>query len=168
MMAAKVSMESMVDKVNKKKHQLTLKDDQGNKFKVNVPEGVGDLGKIKKGDKVAIQYFTSVAFELDKGKAGEQPTTSATTTIEGIPGAAPGGVMTKKISTTSEVMRVDKYANKLTLKHANGELDTIDVKDPDLHDDLAMLKKGDKIHASYTEAVAISLEPRAKSRAKGT
>ena len=66
------------------------------------------------------------------------------------------------IRSTVEVVNVDKSANKLTIKTPSGEMDTLDIKDSGMQSDLDKIKKGDKIKASYTEAVAIAVTPQGK------
>ncbi|MGE3459284.1 MAG: hypothetical protein AB7O24_29495 [Kofleriaceae bacterium] len=158
-MATKVSTMTTVQKVDKTKRQLMVKDSQGSQFKVNVPEDVTNLDAIDNGDRVAIDYFTSVALSIEKAKKGKAPSASATTMAERTVAPLPDGQVAQKVSATAEVLKVDKTANKLTIKRPAGQVDTIDVSDPQLRSKLATLKKGDKIHASYTEAVAVRLTP---------
>ncbi|MGE3543726.1 MAG: hypothetical protein AB7L28_07330 [Kofleriaceae bacterium] len=148
-----------VQKVDKNKRALTVKDAQGAQFKVNVPEDVTNFEGIDKGDRVAIDYYSSVALGLEKTKKGKKASGSETTMTERTPAPLPDGQIAPKISANAEVVKVDKAANKLTIKRPAGDMETIDVSDPQLRSRLTTLKKGDKIHASYTEAVAIRLTP---------
>jgi hypothetical protein len=52
-----------------------------------------------------------------------------------------------------------RAADKVTIRTPDGELDTIHVTDPSVKKDLDKLQKGDRIQASYTEAVAITVTP---------
>jgi len=163
-MAEKMSVTATVDKVDKGKRQLMLKDEQGTQFKVNVPSEVTNFDAIKKGDKINVEYFSSVALALLKGEKGKAPSAEATTMVEKVPGPLPGGMVAKKMSVTAEVVKVDTSANNLTIKGPGGAIETIHVTDPAMQADLAKLKKGDKIHASYNEAVAVSVEPQQKKQ----
>lgn len=158
-MSEKMSATVTVVKVNAAKRDLTVKDDQGNQFTVNVPEDVTRLDALKKGDKISIDYYESMTFALKK--PGE-PSSSTTTGTMHAPGTLPGGAKARLITNTAEVVNVDKSANKVTIKLPSGETDTIAVKDPAVQADLDKLKKGDKIKATYTQAVAISVTPQAK------
>ncbi|HEX5060977.1 MAG TPA: hypothetical protein VFV99_16535 [Kofleriaceae bacterium] len=161
-MAARMSLTATVDKIDMKKRQLTLKDDSGNQFKVDVPPDVQDFKNIKKGDKISIDYYSSVALKLQKPGAAGKPGMTETEMAAKEPAKLPGGIVARKITATAEVMKVDTSANTVTIKGPGGELDTIKVDDPDVQADLGKLKKGDKIKASYTEAVAISITPAQK------
>ncbi len=168
--AQKVSLTATVEKIDQKKRTVTLKNDQGNTVKVHVPENVSRLDAVKKGDKVSIDYFESVALMLKKPEAGkkEGKDTGATDTTmaERTPGALPGGIMARKVSETVEITKIDKDNHQVTIKSANGDLDTVKV-DESMSADLAKLKKGDRIKASYTEAIALSVTPQEKQGAQG-
>jgi len=161
-MAEKMSATATVSKINSSKRELMLKDDQGKQFKIKVPEKVTGFDQIKKGDKISVDYYSSVALSLKKPGAAETGG-GMTTTEEKVPGPLPGGVVARTIRATVEVENVDKSANKITIKTASGDMETIDVKDSAMQADLDKIKKGDKIKASYTEAIAISVTPSGKA-----
>ena len=166
-MAARMTATATVEKVDTKKRQLSLKDDQGNTFKVNVPQEVERFDQIKKGDKITVDYYSSVALALKKGANGKAPSARETAMAERTPGPLPGGMVARKVTATAEIVKVDKTENKVTVKTPSGEMETIHVTDPAMQADLAKLKKGDKIQASYAEAVAITVTPQQKQPKEG-
>jgi Cu/Ag efflux protein CusF len=162
-MAQKMSATATVEKVDTKKRELTLKDSQGNTFMTQVPEDVTNFDKLKKGDRIDIDYYESVTLALKKpGEAvapgGEQTMTQPSS------GQLPGGMMARKITAVATVAKVDVAANKVTIKAPDGTMDTINVSDPSLQQKLSSMKKGDKIQASYTQAMAISVAPKNKEQ----
>ena len=160
--AEKLSTTATVEKVDANKRELSLKDDQGNNLMVQVPEGVTRFDAIKKGDKIDLDYYQSVALSLKK--PGQAPSVSETT-IAGRPaGNQPGATIGRKITASVEVMKVDPAQNKVTVKGPSGAMDTINVSDPGMQAKLGMLKKGDRIQASYTEALAASVMPKQKEQ----
>jgi Cu/Ag efflux protein CusF len=161
--AQKMSATATIAKIDTDKRDLMLKDDQGNEFMVQVPEDVTRFDALKKGDHIKIDYYQSVGLSLKKGEAGK-PGAHETTMAERNAGKLPGGLVARKITGSAEVMKVDTTENKVTIKGPNGEMDTINVTDPALKADLAKLKKGDRIQASYTEAVAISVTPQEEKK----
>lgn len=157
-MAERMSMTATVEKVDKKKRQLMLTDDQGNKFKVEVPkEAMKNLESLKPGDKITADYYSSVALKLQKGEKGAPG--AEETMMERKAAKLPGGLVAKKVSATVEVEKVDTSANTITVKGPTGESDTIKVTDPLLQSKLANIKPGDRIQASYAEAIAIRVTP---------
>jgi hypothetical protein len=53
---------------------------------------------------------------------------------------------------------VDAAAQKVSVKNRQGEIIDLRVRDPE---QLKLVKKGDQIQATFTEAVAVSMEPAA-------
>ncbi len=156
-------MTATVQKVDMKKRELTLKDHSGNPIMLQVPEDVTRLDKVKKGDQLNIDYYESVALSLKKPGHVTSPT--ETKMMERNQGALPGGLVARRITATAKVMKVDPAENKLTIKGPSGAVDTINVSDPAVQADLHKLKKGDRIQATYSEALAASVTPKEKSAA---
>jgi len=150
-----------VEKVNMDKHNVSLKDNEGNEFVVNVPEDVTRLDNVKKGDQVRVTYKQSLALSLKKGGEGAAAP-SETQMRERAGGNLPGGMMGRQITTSAKITKIDPSANKLTVKTPDGTTDTINVSDPAMQADMKKLKVGDKIQATYTEAVAMSVTPKSK------
>jgi hypothetical protein len=157
-MAEKMSLSATVEKVDVKKRTLMLKNEQGNTVKVNVPESVSRLDAIKKGDKITLDYYEAVALSLKKPVPGEKPSASETAMGERTPGTLPGGLVAKNVTATVEVMKIDKDNHQVTIKGPGGEMDTVKI-DESMAPQLDKIKKGDRIKASYTEAIAISVTP---------
>lgn len=162
-MEKKTSTSATVEKVDAAKRDLSLKDDQGNRFMVQVPEDVTRFDAIKKGDRVNVDYYESAALSLKKPGEATSPSATTTTMAQRAPGNLPGGMVSRKIVATANVMKVDLADNKVTIQGPHGSIDTIKVSDPAVQDELSKLKAGDRIQASYTEALAISVTPKDKS-----
>ena len=163
-MAEKLSATATVDKIDKKDREVTLSDAQGGKFKVTVPDEVKNFDNIKKGDKVTLDYYSSVALSLEKSDA--KMSAGAEQMAAKSPGELPGGMVAQKIDETVKVEKVDKAKNNVTVKLPDGERDTIHVTDSDLQADLGKIKKGDKIHATYTQGVAVTIAKADKTKPK--
>ncbi len=164
MMAQKMSASAMVMKVDSDKRDLMLKDDQGMMFKVHVPDDVSRFDAIKKGDHIQVDYYQSIGLSMKKPGAGGQPGASDTTATEKSAGKLPNGVMARTITASVMVMNVDTAGNKVMVKTPDGDMTTINVTDPAMQANLSKLKKGDRIQATYTEAVAISVTPPAADK----
>lgn len=154
-----ISATATVQSVDMKKRDVQLKDAEGNEFTLNVPEDVTRLDNIKKGDKVTVTYKQSLALALKKGGS---LTPSETQMAARKAGNLPGGMMGRQITASVKVVKVDPEANKLTVKMNDGKTDTINVSDPQLQSQMKDIKPGDRIQASYTEAVAMSVTPKNK------
>jgi hypothetical protein len=166
LMAEKITLTATVDKVDPKNHTVHIKNDQGNQTKIEVPESVGDLSKIKKGDKVEVEYFQSLALKLEK-PSKEKPSAGETKVAARSPAPLPGGVVARQVQATVEVVKIDKQNRQVTIKGPMGQMDTIHV-DASMEQDLGKLKKGDRIEAAYTEAIAINVMPKSQEKQSRT
>ena len=110
-----------------------------------------------------VQYVEALTLELKKdGKAVVGRTESA-----GMQAAAkgekPGAVAMREVVGVGDVVNVDTTTKIVSVKNKDGKIIELPVKDPE---QLKLIKKGDQIQATYTEAVAISLEPAAAAAPK--
>jgi hypothetical protein len=72
------------------------------------------------------------------------------------PGQRPAFTGASQITGIAEVTAVDPKESTITLKGAEGKLVTLDVNNPD---QFKVIKPGDQIEVTYTEAVALDVEP---------
>ncbi len=134
---------------------VTLKGPKGNEMVVTAGPEVKNFAQLKVGDQVNIEYIESLALELKKG--GGAPV--AATVKEGAAGAKPGerpaGIMGRQVTVVADVIDVNAETQMVTLK---GPQRTIEVKARD-PEQFKLIKKGDQIQATYTEAMAIAVAP---------
>jgi Cu/Ag efflux protein CusF len=145
-----VTATATVQKIDKDQRMVTLKGAQGNVLDVKVGPNV-NLDKIKVGDRVNSAYYEEVALSLNK--SGEQPSKMTQTTTER------GGITAQQTTVTAKVVSVDTAKNMVVLQGPQGGIHSIHVQDPDLQAKLKKLKPGDNLDVTYTQAVAISIEP---------
>lgn len=151
--------------VDQKNRALTLRNSKGRTFTVTVGPEVQNFNKIRRGDNVVVQYYQSIAYSLSSPNAQTPPNSVASGVETAPPGNLPAGVAARQITVTGLVTAVDLTAHTVTLVNPKGGPQrTIQVLDPKRQQDLAAVKKGDKITATITEAVAISVEPQNPTR----
>jgi hypothetical protein len=69
----------------------------------------------------------------------------------------------RQVTVLADVIGVDPKKKTITLRGPKGNVVTLDVHNPD---QFKVVKKGDQVEATYTEAVAVSVEPAPKPAAK--
>jgi hypothetical protein len=69
------------------------------------------------------------------------------------------GVHGKQTSISAEVLEVDAANNKVVFKGPKGNARVVNVADPDMQAKLPNLKPGQVVQITYTEAVAVALQP---------
>ena len=63
------------------------------------------------------------------------------------------------LRTTVTIESVDKQANSVTFRNADGMLRTAEIQTPEGQKFIKGLKKGDQVEIAYTEAFAIEVKP---------
>ena len=145
-----VTATANVQKIDKASRMVTLKGPQGNVVDIKAGPNV-NLDKLKVGDKVNAAYYQEVAVSLHK--SGEQAPKSQTVTTER------GGITAQQTTVTAKVLAVDTASNSVALRGPAGATHILQVQDPDLQAQLGKIKAGDSVDVTYTQAVAVSVEP---------
>ena len=156
-MAQTVKATATITAIDAATRAITLKGPKGNEMALTAGPEVKNFAQLKVGDQVNIEYIESLALELKKG--GGAPV--AATVKEGAAGAKPGerpaGIMGRQVTVVADVIDVNAETQMVTLK---GPQRTIEVKARD-PEQFKLIKKGDQIQATYTEAMAIAVTPAA-------
>jgi len=153
-----VKVEATVQAIDLPKRVVTLKGSKGNIFDLKVGEEAKNLPQVKVGDLVTVQYYESLAFQVIKaGQAGVESSGSGVTRAK--PGGKPGGVAANQVTVTASIEAIDAKNNYVTLKGSEGKTQEIKVQDPK---NLKNVKVGDQVVLTYTEALAVSVEPAKK------
>ncbi|HYN38393.1 MAG TPA: hypothetical protein VES39_03985 [Rhodospirillales bacterium] len=150
-----------VKSVNAAKRSVTLANADGKTLVVKVSDNV-DLAKVKAGDTVDIAFFESVAIDVAKPGTAVPGVTRGIAVAPAQAGQVPSGAVLEQTTATAEVTAIDMAAHTVTLRGPDGELKTITVKNPELQQKMAGLRVGDLVQFTYTEALAVQVEPRAR------
>jgi Cu/Ag efflux protein CusF len=154
-----IQTSAKVKKVDLEKRELTLEATGGKPFTVEVPQSVSRLENVKVGDVIDTSFYQSMAISL--AKPGEAKVgTEKETVRQPAPGALPGGAVAQQITTTAKITKVDPAKDEVTIKAADGATNTLKVADPQIRAKLDTLKVGDKVQATYTEAMATTVTPK--------
>jgi hypothetical protein len=154
--AALVTATTTIEKIDKSKRTLTLKGREGNTFEAKVGPAV-DLERLKVGDRMTTSYFEEVAVAIRKHPEG--PPKVVTTNV------LRGGVTAQQATITARIDSVDADKKTITFRGPEGMVHTLKVDNPDLQAQLASIHPGESMDVTYTQAVAVSVEPAAKAPA---
>ena len=142
-----------VDQANRR---VTLKGPEGNVETVHVGDEVRNLPQVRKGDQVVVKYYESLALQLNKKGVAKRGAEAAVGVERAPLGAKPAGAVGDAVTITALVTNVDRSKNTVSLKGPRGRTAVVHVKEPRY---LENVKKGDTIEVTYTEALAIAVEP---------
>lgn len=136
---------------------MTVKDDKGIYETVQAPAGMTRFSELKVGDKVTLRYYENVVVRLKKpGEAAVDVDSAALTRT---PGSAPGGTAAIQRTITVVVTAMDPTTNAVAVRGPNGYVYSRKVADQKT---FAMLKVGDQLEMTWTEALLISVDPAKK------
>ncbi|MBP2311280.1 hypothetical protein [Azospirillum soli] len=158
---AAVTIHAKITAIDPAKRQVTLTGRSRTPVTVTAGPDVR-LEMLKVGDVVDAQYYRSVAFLISE--PGESvPEDSIRQTIAR-PAEAPGGVGVQTTMISGLVVGIDLASHSVDLvSPQGGEVVTVTVTDPVRQAKLPSLKVGDTITAVVSEALAVSIQPSAKS-----
>ena len=155
-----VTMTATVQKIDLAKRLATLRAPNGKVTTIKVGEQVQNLPQVKKGDRVVIGYYESLAYVVKKPGEAEPGATMTDAAARAEPGQMPAGMAARELTITATIKAIDKKTPSVTLKGPEGKLVTVKVRDPAK---LEHVKVGDLVEITYTEALAISVEPAPKA-----
>jgi hypothetical protein len=158
--ARAVRVSATVSAVDKATRTVTLKGADAKEFPVLAGPEVRNFDQIKVGDEVVVGYLQALALELKKGGGAPVAAVESADAARAGSGAQPGGVVARKVTVMADVTAVDAKTQTVTLR---GPQRTVDLKVPDPKQ-FKMIAVGDQVQATYTEAVAVSLEPAPKKK----
>jgi hypothetical protein len=158
-----VEMSAQVVSLDKATRTITLKGSKGNFVDLVAGDEVRNFDQIKLGDLVVARYAESLTLELRKTKvkAGEPTVTESAARAK--LGDRPAGAVGREVHAIADVIDVDAKKSTITLKGPRGNVVTLNVQNPD---QFKVVKKGDQVEVTYTEALAVSVEPAPKPAAK--
>ena len=152
--AAKIT--AQVVGIDKATRTLTLKGPEGNVVDVVAGDEVRNFDQIKLGDLVVVRYAQALTLELRKTKTGAGDVSVNEGAALAEPGERPAVAGARQITAIATVTAVDQKKSTITLKGPRGNVVTLDVHNPD---QFKVVKKGDQVEVTYTEALALSVEP---------
>jgi hypothetical protein len=158
--AAEIS--AQVVAIDKATRTVTLKGPQGKVVDIVAGDEVKNFDQIKLGDFVVARYVQALTLELRKTKvkAGEPTVTEGAARAK--PGERPAVAGAREVTAIADVIGVDAKKSTITLKGPRGNVVTLNVQNPD---QFKVVKKGDQVEVTYTEALALSVEPAPKKPA---
>jgi len=150
-----VKASAVVQSVDAKTRTVTLKMANGETRSIVAGEQVRNFDQIKAGDTVTVGYVEALTLELKKGGKEVVHRTEKTAAERSKAGEKPGGAVGREITAVADVVNVDEQKKLVTVKNKDGKTIDLNIRDPE---QLKLIKKGDQIQATYTEALAVSVD----------
>jgi hypothetical protein len=157
-----VEISAQVVGLDKATRTLTLKGPKGNVMDIVAGDEVKNFDQIKLGDAVVARYAQALVFELKKTRVAAGDVAVKELAAKAKPGERPAVAGARQVTVLADVVAVDPKAGTITLKGPKGNEVVLPVENPD---QFKVVKKGDQVEATYTEAVALSVEAAPKAPA---
>ena len=159
--AAEISAQVMA--IDKATRTLTLKGPKGDSVDIVAGDEVKNFDQIKLGDFVVARYAQALSLELRKTRVAAGEPTVREEAAKAKPGERPAVGGARQVTALADVTAVDPQKSTITLKGPRGNTVTLAVQNPE---QFKVVKKGDQVEVTYTEALALSVEPAPKAAAK--
>jgi hypothetical protein len=151
-----------VEAIDVQKRLLSLVGPDGEKVTVEVAPQVRNLPQVKVGDRVVARYYTALAAELRSrgdGTGSTQAPVIETSFNRAAEGSRPSAMVGAQSHQTVRITSVDTKNNVVNFYGSDGLARSVPVRSPQGKEFISKLKAGDEVELTYTEAVAMSVEP---------
>ncbi len=156
--AETVELTATITAIDAGTRAVTLKGQQGKEMTITAGPEVKNFAQMKVGDQVKVKYVEALTLELKKGSTAPVARTDKAGAGAAKPGERPAGAVGRQVTVMAEVVALDPAKQVVTLRGPQRTLD-LKVADPEQFKRIA---KGDRVEATYTEALAIAVEPAKK------
>jgi Cu/Ag efflux protein CusF len=153
------SVSATVTKIDYKTREVTLKTQDGKEHTIVADSAVRNLAQVKTGDVVTATYAEALAYEVVKKGAKAPGVEQVTGGGRAEPGAKPAGAIGQQTTVTVTVTAIDRSVPSVTFTGPKGNSRTIKVRHPEK---LEGVNVGDLVDITYTEALAITVDPAPK------
>jgi translation elongation factor P/translation initiation factor 5A len=147
-----------VDAIDLATRTVTVSDGAGNEYVIEAGPDVRNLAQVEVGDQVVVSYYSALAAEFKKPGEGAPGVQVDAAAGRAPAGERPAAATGKQVTATIVIDSVDAAENTVTFTGPRG-LRTVLVESPAGQEFIKQLKPGDEVELTYTEAIAISVEP---------
>ena len=153
-----VEVSATVEKVDVLNRLLSLKTESGEVVTVEVDPAVQNLVQVRPGDRVVARYRQAIGAKISKDAAG-QPVTVDLDAEKAKLGAKPSARASQTTNVPVTIKEVDTKTNVVTFNGPDGLVRVLAVESPQGQEFIKQLKPGDTVVITFTEALALSVEP---------
>jgi Cu/Ag efflux protein CusF len=157
---ANESVSATVDAIDQTTRRVTLREADGTLLTFTAGPEVRNLAQVKVGDVVTLSHTVALVLELKKTTGGIRERVETEGGMRTAPGQMPGAVMAREIRVTADVTKIDSKNKTVTLRGPKRTV-KLRVDDPK---QLAGIKVGDQVEATFIDAVAVTVEHSPKSK----
>jgi len=149
-----------VETVDQQKRMVLLRGPTGALLTVQAGPEVRNLPQVKPGDRVMLRYTEAIAARI--ARPGDPAAESTTSVARAAPGERPAGMIVDRERVRVTIESVNPASHTVAFIGPDRVPRTVAVRQPAMQEFLRTLKVGDEVEVTFTNAVAISVEPAAR------
>jgi hypothetical protein len=154
-----VEVSATVEKIDVAKRLLSLRSEEGDQVTIEVDPAVRNLAQVKVGDRVVARYREAIGASISTTAKSGDPVTVDLAADRAEPGQQPRAQASSTTNIPVTITAVDTKTNLVNFYGEDGLVRAITVETPQAREFIKQLKPGDTVVVTYTEALAISVEP---------
>lgn len=151
-----VSASAVVKGIEKETRTLMLELPGGDMIEVAADQRVRNFDQISLNDEIVVEYTQSLSLTLQKVRSDDTDVSIGSAAARAEPGMKPAGGVGQIVQAFADVVAVSPGNSTITLKGPQGRIFELLVNNPD---HFKVVNAGDQVLVTYTEAVAVSVEP---------
>jgi len=151
-----VTASAIVIGIEKATRTLMLELPDGEVVQVAADERIRNFDQISVSDEVVVEYAQSLSLTLQKVRSDDTDVSIGAAAARAEPGMKPAGRTGQVIQALADVVAVTPSKSTMTLKGPQGRIFELLVNNPD---HFKIVNAGDQVMVTYTEAIAVSVEP---------
>lgn len=156
-----IEVSAAVARVDAAARTMTIRTDAGEEFALDVGPEVRNLPQVQVGDRVVVRYREAIGATMRRDGDPTAPTVDLTSE-RAAAGARPGASATVTDTVPVRIISVDPATNIVTFYDPDQLVRKLQVRRPEAQAWIRQLKPGDEVVITYTESIAIAVEPVAK------
>lgn len=151
-----VTASAIVKGIEKETRTLMLELAGGDVVEVTADDRIRNFDQISLNDEVVVEYAQSLSLTLQKVRSDDTDVSIGAAAARAEPGMKPAGGVGQVIQAFADVVAVSPGKSTITLRGPQGRIFELLVNNPD---HFTVVSAGDQVLVTYTEAVAVSVEP---------
>jgi hypothetical protein len=153
-----IEASATVESVDVANRLMTIRTEAGDLVTLEVGPEVQNLVQVRQGDRVVVRYHEAIGARISNDAAG-QPVSVDVDTDRAKLGQRPSARASATTNVPVTINSVDTRSNLVTFSGPDGLVRSITVASPQGREFIKQLKKGDTVVLTFTEALAVSVEP---------
>jgi hypothetical protein len=153
-----IERSATVEAINLEKRLVTLKAEDGEVFTVEAGPEVRNLPQVEVGDMVVARYYRAVGARLSTTATPDAPVIDLAGE-RAAEGERPAGAIGTQATVPVTIVATRDEGKVVSFYGEDGLVRVLEVQTPAAQEFVRGLKEGDKVELTFTEALAISVEP---------